>query len=170
MKRRWLALALVLVMVVTATACKSKKSNKSTKAAETDAAMVAAVETLEAYWTELYTQEQYEGEDGYFEIKNTRKIQIKDTITGADAELAAETFGNVDYIVEFVVYAEYYPQAYVSQAPLSDRVIVYDDGRMEVGRDLFKDYSTRVYSFDYSGIIESVEDYGDKYNCKKTLK
>ncbi len=58
----------------------------------------------------------------------------------------------------------------MSQAPLSTRVIVYDDGRMEVGGDLLTDYSRRTYSFDYSGIVESVEDYGDEYNCKKNLK
>ena len=168
MKRRWMALAMVLVMLLTVTACKSKK--KKSTAPTQDETVVAAVETLEKYWIEFYKQEQYEGEDGYFEIKNTRKIEIKDTVTGADADVAAEMFGDVDYIVEFVLYTEYYPQSYVSQAPLSDRVIVYDDGRMEVGRDLFKDYSARVYSFDYSGIVESVEDYGDKYNCKKNLK
>lgn len=167
MKRRWMALALVLVMLLTVTACKSKKKNTAPKQ---DEVVVAAVETLEQHWTELYKQEQYKDEDGYFEIKNTRKIQIKDTVTGADEDVAAEMFGDVDCIVEFVLYTEYYPQSYVSQAPLSTRVIVYDDGRMEVGGDLLTDYSRRVYSFDYSGIIESVKDYGDKYNCEKNLK
>ena len=161
MKGKWLALLLALVMLITVTACGKKED-------ETDSAIVAAVETLEKHWTELYRQTQYAGVDGYFEIKNTRKIEIRDTVSVNDT--AKDMFDGVDYIVEFVVFTEYYPQAYVSQAPLNSHVIVYDDGRVEVGGDLLTDYSRRTYSFDYSGIVESVEDYDDKYNCQKNLK
>ncbi len=98
MKRKWLALIFALVMMITVTACGKKDDEK-------DDTIVAAVETLEKHWTELYKQKQYEGEVGYFEIKNTRKIEIQDTVSVNDT--AKETFDAVDYIVEFVLFTEY---------------------------------------------------------------
>ena len=133
MKRKWLALFLALVLLVTATACGSKKTGEITK----DKEIVAAVEVLENKWREVYQEELYKDSSGYFEIKNTRKIEIQDTVSVNDT--AKETIDTVDYIVEFVLFTEYYGYGHVSQAPLSTRVIVYDDGRMEVGGDLLTD-------------------------------
>lgn len=102
--------------------------------------------------------------NGYFEIKNTRVIEIGDT----DIEL----FKDIDYIVEFVLFTDYFGSApYYSSIGISDTVVVYSDGTMEVpNMNLLTAYRSRYYSTDFSDIIKKVYDCKDKYNCVEYLK
>ena len=165
MKRTLLALA--LVMLATMAACDSKNDEP-----KKDKEIVEAVETLEERQAKIYEDALYKDTAGYFEIKNIRKIKIKDTLSVAAecADLANETFGNVDYILEFVLYADYYSSSQPFQTHIYNEIVVHEDGSMEFPARLLTNYATRVYDYDYSGIIESIEDYGSLYDYQKNLK
>lgn len=122
-----------------------------------------AIEELKLSWEDIYDNLIFET-DRYFEIKNTRVIEI----TKNDIE----EFEDVDCIIEFVLYTDYFGAApYYSCIGLSDSVIVYNNGDMEVSSiNLLRSYSGRYYTYDYSDIIKAVNDYGDKYNCVENLK
>ncbi len=122
-----------------------------------------AIKELKSEWKNIYDKTMLET-DRYFEIKNTRVITIKET--------DIEEFKDVKYIVEFVLYTDYFGSApYHSNYRISNSVIVYNNGDMKVPRkDLLEDYSIKNYIWDYSNIIDNVKDYGDKYNCVETLK
>ncbi len=126
--------------------------------------VVEAVDLLQRHWKETYDEMQIET-DGYFEIKNTRVVDIKDN--------DVDEFQNVDYIIEFELYTDMYGSApYYQDVNAYDTVVVYkDDGSMKVSSgNLFRLYSGKTYVFDYSNIIESIKDYGGEYNCVKRLK
>ena len=172
--KKLLACLFAFVMLLSMTACGSKEDDepKKVKESKKDKEIVAAIEMLEEKWAEIYEDESYENDKGYFEIKNIRKIKIKDTLS-VDAEcadLANETFGNVDYILEFVLYTDYYSSSQPFQTHIYNEIVVHEDGSMEFSARLLTNYATRVYDYDYSGIIESIEDYGSLYNYQKNLK
>ena len=112
---------------------------------------------------EFYTDSKVET-DGHFEIKNTRVVNIKENNT--------EEFKNIDYIVEFILYTDYYGSApYYQIVGIDDTVVVHKDGTMEVQRmNLINNYRAMHYSNDFSDFIKSIDDYGDKYNCIEDLK
>lgn len=125
-----------------------------------------AIETLKDCWRDEVFAFVPEGSEGYFEIKNTRLVQIKDSLP-PDDENALEIFGDVDCIVEFVIYSDelgsapYYPQAENWRC-----VLIYEDGTMEtVMRHPFEEYRARTYSLDLSGIIQNVIDLNQEYNA-----
>ena len=148
-------LLLALCLIFSLSACSNDNSQKEL--------VDDAIKELKSTWKDIY-DETYVKTDGYFEIKNTRVIEImKNDI---------EEFEDVDYIIEFVLYTDYFGSApYYSYVGMSDSVIVYDNGDMEVSRiNLLRVYSSKHYTYDYSDIIEAVNDYGDKYNCIEKLK
>jgi len=118
---------------------------------------------LKSEWEDIYDKMKLET-DRYFEIKNTRVIKIKKT--------DIEEFKDVKYIIEFVLYTDYFGSApYHSNYRVSNSVIVYNNGDMKVPKkDLLEDYSIKNYIWDYSNIIDNVKDYDDKYNCVENLK
>ncbi len=135
--------------------------------AELDAA--AAVEVLKDYWrNEVYSFA--EELPGYLEIKNTRVVVIADEIGIEDAfeqEQAEKCFGGVDYIVEFMLYADMLGAApYYQNADSWNCVAVREDGSMEVLiENPFDAYRARTYSLDVSGIVADVIDLNQEYNA-----
>ena len=127
-----------------------------------DDMVIKATNVLKNHWEDLY-DDSIVKTDGYFEIKNTRVINIKENNT--------EEFENIDYIVEFVLYTDYFGSApYYQNVGIDDTVVVHKDGTMEVQRNLINLYRSKYYSNDFSNFIKSIDDYGDKYNCIEDLK
>ena len=124
-----------------------------------------AVEVLKDYWTDTYVEFNT---GSYLEIKNTRVITIADEPTGTDeftTDAAQKQFGDVETIVEFVLFTDYFGTApYVFNANVNDHVVFYEDGSVEVMNNPFNHYRARTYSMDFSGIIEDVEDLQDAHN------
>ena len=130
-----------------------------------DARVQSAIEALKLEWVEKYAQ--YIDADVHLEIKNTRIVFIKD-----DAHEVHEMFENVDYIVEFVLFSDLFgnPQ-YFFQWTTNDTVVFLKDGSAEVAHtNYLRIYVSRVFSYDFSGIIDSVEDLGAVYNQVFLLK
>lgn len=122
----------------------------------------AAIELLKLEWKDIYSSDFLES-DCYFEIKNTRVIEINETND--------KILKNVDYIVEFVLYTDYFGSApYYCSTGLSDSVVVYDDGTMEVSRsNVLQIYRTAYYA-NLSDVVKTVYDLGDMYNCVEYLE
>ncbi len=119
-----------------------------------------SIDALKSEWKNIY--KEYD-RDGYFEIKNTRVIEIKDN----DISL----FKDVKYVVEFILFTDYYGSApYYSEAVVSNVALVYKNGEIEITRDPFRLYSSATYSYNYSDIIENIVDCGSRYNLKENLK
>ncbi|MBR2013005.1 MAG: hypothetical protein IJ995_02180 [Clostridia bacterium] len=152
--KKFLAIFLLFILSISLTAC----GNDAQENMIND-----AVEELKSEWEDIYDDSRVET-DGYFEIKNTRVIEIKRN--------DIEEFEDVDYIIEFLLYTDYFGSSpYYSYSGTSDSVIVYDNGDMEVSStNLLRWYSTKHYTFDYSDIIKTVNDYGDNFNCVENLK
>lgn len=123
-----------------------------------------AIEELEDHWTEIYdTSRKNTAKDRYFEIKNTRVITLQE-----------ETIGDVEYIIEFVLYTDYYGSEIPVDAAMANgdsAVAVHRDGSMRVVSDttIIMRYASFYLMGEDATIVKSVDDYGDKYNCKKTL-
>ena len=150
--KKLFALLLIFVLMFSLAACGEGEKNEVAE---------KAIHELERVWKGVY--QNTEG-DGYFEIKNTRIITIK--------EDTVEEFEGVDYIVEFVLFTDYFDSApYYSSVGVRDSVILYDDGEIEVCEtNPLRLYSSKHYTHDYSDIIEKIEDCGDKYNRVENLK
>ena len=163
--RKLICVLLLLAVVAGCCACGRKDGGKY------DGMVKLAVEELKRHWTnEIYAPDgNVEKGEGYLQIVNTRVINIKDEpVTGFDTDM----FDNVDYIVEFVIFDNYYYSApfYYSSNSHNDHVAVYKDGSMEVTGDLFNIYRSRYYTSDFSGVIDEVTDLGDKYDEVYILK
>ena len=129
-----------------------------------DKRVLNAIDTLKEYWAEEYSKDLYKENncDGYFEIINTRLIEIKENNTAM--------FKDVDYIVEFELFTDYFCNGlYYENVSMYDTVIVYKDGTTKVDSDYITRYRSTTFSNDFSAFIESVENYGDKYNCVEKL-
>lgn len=126
----------------------------------------AAIETLKMCWRDEVYDFAPEGSDGYLEIKNTRLVLIQDDLA-AENKQAQEFFGDVDCIVEFVIYSDVMGLApYYQQAGNWQCVLIYKDGSMEVVMNHpFDEYRSRTYSLDLSGIVEDVIDLNQTHNA-----
>ena len=92
-----------------------------------DDMIVEATIVLEKYWEKEYDKTSVDT-DGYFEIKNTRVVDIKDN--------DVDEFQNVDYIIEFELYTDLYGSApYYQDVNAYDTVVVYkDDGSIYLNK------------------------------------
>ena len=110
-----------------------------------------ALEELKFFWADFYETDLEEYP--YLEVKNARLIEIKEGQTGA--------FENVEYVVEFMLLTNYQSsEPYYANAGVYDMVVFYTDGTVEVTNNLFRIHSAATYDYDYTGIIESMEDLG----------
>jgi len=168
--KKGLAVFLSLAFMFCLTSCNNDKSLQNKKNEDVingesvkDELIEDAIKELKSEWEDIYDKMKLET-DRYFEIKNTRVIKIKKT--------DIEEFKDVKYIIEFVLYTDYFGSApYHSNYRVSNSVIVYNNGDMKVPKkDLLEDYSIKNYIWDYSNIIDNVKDYDDKYNCVENLK
>ena len=144
---------LVFIMIFSFTGCAKRGHKKMIK---------QAIEEVKHTWQHTYSYLNNEN-DGHFEIKNTRVITIK--------ESDIKQFKDVSYVIEFEIYSDYFATApYYYSLDKHDQVIVYKDGKMEVPtKDVFKN-STMQNKENISKVIESIDDYGDKYNCIETIE
>ena len=165
--KKYISVLLAVLIFLCFAGCDTQKS---TAFAETDAAsakydkIAASAEKLvKEYWKQLYDTEAAANSDGYFEINNTRIIVIKENDT--------DLFADVSCIVEFELFTDYYGSApYYDNASVYDTVVVYKDGTMEVTDNLMRIHRRHTYQNDFSGFIEAVLDYEDRYNCIENLK
>jgi len=152
--KKAISLLLVLMLALGLCSCNIGKDKR----------VLDAIDTLEEFWTEKYSEDLYKENkcDGHFEIINTRLIEIKDN----DIDM----FKDVDYIVEFEIFTDYHCNGlYYENQSIYDTVIVYKDGTTKVDSDYIARYRSTTFNNDFSGFIESVENYGDKYNCVEKL-
>lgn len=136
--------------------------NVGSEHGEYDDLIEKAANALKSKWMDLYANS--EGADGYLAIYNTRVVDI--TPDNTDTFFQELDRGmEIDYIVEFSVYSDYFSAApYYFNAGTNDTVIVYEDGTTSVASNFFRIYSSKTYSYDFSGFIKSVHDLGSKYN------
>lgn len=160
--KKLITLFFSIILMINFVSCSSFVSNEEIKEPINayDSVIKEAIDALKDEWKNHY--EEHNG-DGYFEIKNTRVIEIKDN--------DISVFKDVKYIVEFILFTDYYGSApYYSEAVVSNVAVIYKNGNTEITGDLFRRYSSATYSYDYSNIIKNIVDCGSKYNVKETLK
>lgn len=138
------------IYVLVATSCTSGYKQQA------DARVSDAIEVIAEYWDDEYTKNDIE--DKYLKIVNARIINIK--------ENNEKAFEDIDYIVEFVLFSNYFNSSpYYQNIGMYDSVVVYKDGRKEVARqNQFNLYRAKNYSSDFSEFIESIEDFNEQYN------
>ena len=106
---------------------------------------------------------------GTLEVKNVRVVRLTGSY-GEDA-IAAELFGEIDCILEFLLYVDLYNGYSVCPGTKDTAVAVYKDGTMQViPTSLFELYRGRTYSMDFSGIVDRILDFGSQYNQTFILK
>ena len=163
--KRIVALFLTGMIALLCASCSIKEATEKTEKEPTkehNAVITEGIEELKDYWEDLY-EESDVITDGYFEIKNTRIITIKNN----DIAL----FDDVKYIIEFELYTDYMGSApYYENAGTHDNVIVYENGTMDVSNSLIRAYRSKTYQMDYSDFIQTIDDYHGYYNCAEKLK
>ena len=137
--------------------------------AEYVSAAISARDALLREWREEYAQEMYEGHSGYLEIRSTRVFRIaEESVSHADQrqdEIAQQVFGDVKYVVEFVLFSDYQAtEPYYFWAGLKDHVTVSPYGGTTVTQNPFNLYRGRTYLGDFTGIIEDTVDLGYALN------
>ena len=129
-----------------------------------------AVVVLQDYWVDAYDEFEENGnKERYFEIKNTRVF----TLTKA----GYEDLKDVEYVVDFLLYTdcygidEYYTDSWVAPAGKGGAVAVYRNGDMVVvSNNFIISACSDASGINHGEAVKSVDDYGDQYNCKTTLK
>jgi len=125
--------------------------------------MDSVIAALKEAWAQEYAE--FGNNDGYLQILHSRAIHICDD-AGDVSEFAFSAFGDIDVVYEFILMENYFGTApYYSSSGMLSNVVLYKDGTLEVARrPVFHDYRARTYTIDFSGIIESIEDFGTDYN------
>lgn len=161
MRRIW-ALTMVLCLLLCMTACGKDSTVEQAGGSEHHAMITKAVAAVKDHWRSLYETDG-PGTDGHFEIKNTRVITVKKN--------EIKLFQNVAYIIEFVIYTDWFGSApYYENVGRDDTVVVYRDGTMQVKDNQIRAYRSTTYQMDYSGFISKIDDYREQYNCVQKLR
>lgn len=150
-------LMLLLMLISSLAGC--KKNQPENGAAASGSSYEKEVETAITAIKEAWLEDRgLQDVDPYLEIKNTRIIFIKDN--------ASEEFKNYDYVVEFILFSNYFGSApYYENVGVNDSVVVYKDGHAEVQKqNPFVMYRSRTFESDFSNIIETIIDLGPEYN------
>ena len=161
--QKWLKYICVFaVLLLLLTGCDAKGNKAEEEMIE------KAVSLLEQKWVELYEEtEEYLGEelqgDWHFEIKNTRVAYLNREKTGH-----RDDFKNIKCVIEFDLYTNstFIAPYYHNEVGYCN-VAVNDDGTMEVRESKVVNHLFAM-SFE-TELVDSVSDYGDKYNCVKNL-
>lgn len=153
MKRFIIAALALLIGVIALTGCTGTTAR--------DEKIDKAVTALKDYWTGYYadmgeTENDRTNGDWYLEIKNTRIVEL-----GNGAE---DFLKDVQYVVEFVIYTNFYGAApYYSHTDVRNTVLIYKDGTVEAGTVAgIPQYIARYFE---APPIESTKDYGSQYNA-----
>lgn len=160
--KRIFAVILLVAMVLTLAACGKKDPAAAGKHQDV---ITKAVTEVKKSWQKSYDEDAANGAktERYFQIVNTRVVTLQGNAGGE--------FQNVGYVVEFDIYSDYFGTApYYQNAKVNNNVLVYFDGRMEVGSNVIKHYADKTGKTDLSDLILSVDDYQGAYNCTEKLK
>ena len=164
--KKCIAIIAIVMAVLCFSACRKQEKVSSDTSKETPKhhkIVTEATEQLKEYWTQEYKNAEMDNTDGYFEIKNTRVITIK--------ENEIELFCDVAYIINFELYTDYFGSApYYENAGIYDDVVVYKNGTMDVVSNLIRQYRNKTFQTDYSSFIKTIDDYHGQYNCIEKLK
>ena len=165
MKRCIIILALIAAMFSFA-ACGNQENtnvNANADALKHHEIITDAVKLMQKHWQESYKNSKYDNSDGYFEIKNTRVVTVKDN----DLDM----FKDIAYIIEFELFTDYMCSApYYENVGINDNVVIYKNGEMKVESKLIQLYRGRTFQSDFSDFIEASDDYNGQYNTVKKLK
>jgi len=163
--KRIFSLFLVVVITLFCASCSKESASPNTAKEPTmehNDIITEAISELKDYWKDLYAQSEVVT-DGYFEIKNTRIITIKNN--------DIKQFRDVAYIIEFELYTDYMGSApYYENVGLYNNVIVYKSGAVDISSNLIRAYRNTTYQTDYSNFIKAIDDYHGYYNCTEKLK
>ncbi len=153
---------IILIMgVFLSTNIISNNSSTTNNANIQDENVETAITALKQHWIKTFAE--YD-RDGYLEITHTRVVEIDYNKNKEFAEMF-ESWGKIEYIVEFDLYTDYYGTApYYQNIKYDDTVVIYKNGSAEVKTNPLKLYSTKTYSYDYSKIIVGIEDYDISFN------
>ena len=138
-----------------------------------DQAARIARDALIARWKTIYTDERtqsmFEGHTGYLEVRGTRVFCVAAEPAGAEGDDRLQStvdnyFGDVAYIVEFSILADYFgTEPYYFHPGTENTVVLYRSGEIAI-RDPFRLYAGRTYSWDFTGIIDDVIDFRGDFN------
>lgn len=129
-----------------------------------------AEEAAEKALKEMRTIWRSQG-DGYFSVRSTRVIYIRQDIDQNEDSVAYQIFGDTVCLVEFVLYSDYLGSApYYANYNINNWVALKQDGSLKVMNDPFAIYRNRTYRFDFSDIISSVVNLGDQFNTDEYLQ
>lgn len=129
---------------------------------EEDKMVEEALQLVTDAWEEEYEErEEYLDFDKKIIIKNTRIVKIKNN--------DSETFKDVDYVVEFSIFSDYFASAPYYMSYYGPRfVMFYKNGKAEIysgtGTDPFGYEGSRTYDFSFKHIVDEVVDLDDRYN------
>lgn len=154
--KRILCFILAIALTVSFAGC-----GKKTEVENAD--VEAAKKLLAEKWQTVYDESPFNVDnDRHLEVKHTRIVNIKET--------DIEALENVDYLIDFILFSNYSGTApYYNSVDLYDTVTVYKDGTMDCDIDVFSTY-IGTYGIDFTGLIESIEDYGDQFNGEIKVK
>lgn len=130
-----------------------------------------ALGVLKSYWEEEYGRCSSPGVTYLLDIRGVRIIKLKKDL----AERESNLFGDVEYIIEFLYYNDYYSSSIFGNSghnvgyldiftPTSEAVMVHYDGSMKLQVHPIQMYMSRYKELDYSLFIEEVVDLRDQYN------
>lgn len=121
-----------------------------------------AIDLVKEYWKSYYDKEN--SSTYYLEIKNTRLIVLEET--------SEEYFLNINYVVEFVLFSDFYQTApYYSNIERYNNVVFYQDGTSSiVARNPFNEYTMFTYRSNYNDFIKEIVDFKSDYNQVLDLK
>ncbi|MDI9519750.1 MAG: hypothetical protein QM308_01120 [Bacillota bacterium] len=122
-----------------------------------------AISALTLKWKELY--QQGKAGDGYLEIAHTRVLKI-DASDNAYLSSKFDKGGEIEYIVEFVLFSDYFRSApYYYHENLYDTVLIFKDGTASVmQKNILRLYSAATYKYDYSDFVKDIVNYGAAFN------
>ena len=156
--RKILALLLILTMIVGTCGCAEVSKGKTLKS---ELIAMQALELLIEHWRSESLSD-FDGADKMrIEVVNTKVYHIKDDLD----EKAKKYFGDVECVVEFAMYINYFrTDKYEILMTIGNSVTVYEDGSMKVN-DLFITVKGATLNPDMiDNAIDRVENLGDKCN------
>ncbi len=152
--KRFLLITMTLVLSIAAlTGC----SGNMAKNENVDKAITALKDHWTGYYAEMSGSEKDRANgDWYLEIKNTRLVEL--------GEVENEPLKDVEYVVEFMIYTNFYGTApYYTDMDVRDTVLIYQDGTVEAGTAMgIPQYIAMHYE---APPIAAVHDYGTQYNA-----
>ena len=160
--KRIVAMIVCALMLFSLVGCQNDGGSSKNK--KYDKIINKAIDLVMEAWTEEYEKNNFDG-DGTVQITNTRLVVIQES----DGK-HAEYFKDIAYIVEFVIFSDYYGTApYYVDVGINNCVIVYKDGTMKATTNWIKAVFGVTFSYP-TDHMDKVIDCGSEYNTTKKCK